>query len=108
MRAMVELLRTCYQVSIRRASQTLPGPRSTMGTFTANIMRLKKVARLAPSGPDAFMIRVPNGSNWQSPSGRVSPNRWWKKSRPNQDAGYTLNAWPWESQFSPIFGVTSA
>jgi len=26
---MVELLRTCYQVSIRRASQTLPGPRST-------------------------------------------------------------------------------
>jgi SAM-dependent methyltransferase len=26
---MVELLRTCYQVSIRWASQTLPGPRST-------------------------------------------------------------------------------
>ena len=30
MRATVELLRTCYQVSIRRASQTLPGPRSTL------------------------------------------------------------------------------
>ena len=29
MRALVELLRTCYQVSIRRTSQTLPGPRST-------------------------------------------------------------------------------
>jgi hypothetical protein len=29
MRAMVELLRTCCQVSIRRASQLLPGPRST-------------------------------------------------------------------------------
>jgi len=27
---MVELLRTCYQVSLRRASQTLPGPRSTL------------------------------------------------------------------------------
>ena len=26
----MELLRTCYQVSIRRASQTLPGPRSTL------------------------------------------------------------------------------
>jgi putative transposase len=26
----VELLRNCYQVSIRRATQTLPGPRSTL------------------------------------------------------------------------------
>ncbi len=30
MRAQVELLRTCYQVSIRRASQTLSGPCSTL------------------------------------------------------------------------------
>jgi hypothetical protein len=30
MRAMVELLRTCYQVSIRRATQTLPAPRATL------------------------------------------------------------------------------
>jgi hypothetical protein len=29
-RVTVELLRTCYQVSIRRATQTLPGPRSTL------------------------------------------------------------------------------
>jgi putative transposase len=29
-RATVELLRTCYQVSLRRATQTLPAPRSTL------------------------------------------------------------------------------
>lgn len=29
-RATVELLRTCYQVNTRRATQTLPGPRSTL------------------------------------------------------------------------------
>ena len=26
----MELLRTCYQVSIRRATQTLPAPRATL------------------------------------------------------------------------------
>ena len=30
MRALVELLCICYQVSIRRAARTLPGPRSTL------------------------------------------------------------------------------
>ena len=28
------------------------------------------------------------------PIARVSPSRWWRKSIPNRDAGYTRNAWP--------------
>ena len=38
-----------------------------MVTFIANILLLKKIARLARSNPGVFMVRVANGSIWQSP-----------------------------------------
>jgi hypothetical protein len=70
---------------------------STTVTFIANMWQLKKIAGVVRCGPGASMGRMPNVSIEQSPSASkalISPNRWWRKSRPNRDAGYTRNAWP--------------
>jgi putative transposase len=110
-REMVEFLRTFYQVSPRRASQTLSGPRSTLYSRSRKAeqaplrRRIKEIASvrvrygysriLALLRSDGWMVNHKRLERIWRQEGLKVPQKLPKRSRLWLNDGSCVRRWPW-------------